>query len=127
MKEFIENLAKLQTLEFAENKDAAAGKRIAELRAQVPAQILGHYDRLVQRGKKGVAAVRNQVCMGCHVQVPRATVITLMHGDDIRICESCGRYLYLQETTTAETEPKKVRKKKAPAAEDNEKTELQAV
>jgi predicted nucleic acid-binding Zn-ribbon protein len=123
MKELIENLVKLQTLEFPKTTDPAAQKQAAELRILIPAPILAHYDRLVQRGKKGVAGVRNQVCTGCHVQVPRATVVTLMHGDDIQICESCGRYLYLTE---AAAEPKKVRRKKS-AAENREKAALQAV
>ena len=44
-----------------------------------------------------------------------------MHGDDIQLCESCGRYLYLSEAT----ETKKVRSKKKPAAENSGKSELQ--
>ena len=122
MKELIENLVKLQTLQFAETTDAAAEKQIAELRAKIPPPIHAHYARLVERGKKGVAAVRNQICTGCHVQVPRATVITLMHGDDIQLCESCGRYLYLPEATETKTVPRK----KAPPAKKNKKSQLQA-
>jgi predicted nucleic acid-binding Zn-ribbon protein len=91
----------------------AGDDSIKKLRAKIPPQILAHYDRLVVRGKKGVAAVRNHVCTGCHMQVPLAVTMTLMHGDDIQICESCGRYLYL--ATPAET-PKAVRRKKAAAA-----------
>jgi predicted nucleic acid-binding Zn-ribbon protein len=98
MKDIIENLLKLQTLEFEESKDAETEARIGELRGQIPSQILGHYDRLVARGKKGVAVVRNQVCTGCHVQVPRGLVVTLMRNDDIQLCESCGRYLYQPES-----------------------------
>jgi len=94
MKALIENLLKLQALEF-DDTVAETDARIAELRSQVPAQILGHYDRLVARGKKGVAIVRNNVCTGCHVHVPRAVTLTLMRNDDIQLCESCGRYLYL--------------------------------
>jgi predicted nucleic acid-binding Zn-ribbon protein len=120
MKELINNLLKLQTLEF-DGSVAKTDARIAALRVVIPAQILGHYDRLVVRGKKGVAAVRNQICAGCHVQVPRATVMTLIHGDDIRICENCGRYLYL-EAATETKKPKRV-KKAASAAE--QKSELQ--
>jgi predicted nucleic acid-binding Zn-ribbon protein len=118
MKELIENLLKLQALELDETAAGDREARIAEMRAKIPAQILGHYDRLVARGKKGVAAVRNQVCTGCHMQVPRATILTLMHGDDIQLCECCGRYLYLSEPAesaqpaTAPNKPK-LRKKRA--------------
>jgi predicted nucleic acid-binding Zn-ribbon protein len=97
MNELLLNLLKLQTIEFNEVKKKGIEKQIAELRAKVPPPILGHYDRLLAQGKKGLAAVRNQVCTGCHIQVPRALVLTLMHEEDIQVCENCGRYLYLPE------------------------------
>jgi predicted nucleic acid-binding Zn-ribbon protein len=59
--------------------------------------ILAHYDRLVARGKKGVAVVRNQVCGGCHMKLPIGTVNTLMQGHDVQLCDTCGRYLYLPD------------------------------
>ncbi|MFZ0826369.1 MAG: C4-type zinc ribbon domain-containing protein [Verrucomicrobiia bacterium] len=95
MKELIQNLVKLQSLEFSKEKSPNVAGAMADLRAKIPAQILGHYDRLVAHGKKGVAAVHGQVCSGCHMQVPLGAVMTLRHGEDIQLCESCGRYLYL--------------------------------
>jgi predicted nucleic acid-binding Zn-ribbon protein len=93
----INDLLKLQSLEFEAQAGPDMKKQIAELRAKIPAPILGHYDRLVARGKKGVAAVRNEVCTACHMRVPRGAVLTLMHGEDVQLCENCGRYLYLPE------------------------------
>lgn len=109
--QLLQTLQKLQTLERDETWDDNMEKQIAELRAQIPPPILGHYDRLSASGKKGVAAVRNQVCTGCHVQVPRATVIHLMHGEDLQICDNCGCYLYLPETKEPEA-PKKTKSRK---------------
>jgi len=97
MNDLLPNLLKLQALEFGESKEKELDSRMAELRAQIPAQILGHHDRLVARGKKGVAVVRNQVCSGCHMKLPIETINTLMQGTDIRLCDSCGRYLYLPD------------------------------
>jgi hypothetical protein len=97
MKELIANLLKLQSLGFDGPVGPDTEKQIAELRAKIPAPILGHYERLVARGKKGVATIRNQVCTGCHVQVPRGVVLTLMHGEDVQLCGNCGRYLHLPE------------------------------
>ena len=94
MKELLQNLIQLQSLESAGVKDKKVEASLAELRAKIPPQILAHYDRLVARGKKGLAAVRGQVCSGCHMQVPLGVVMTLKHGEDIQLCESCGRYLY---------------------------------
>jgi len=123
MKEIIENLLKLQALEFGVAAGSAPADAATKLRAKIPAPILAHYDRLMIRGKKGVAAVRNQVCTGCHVQVPLGVTITIMHGDDIQICESCGRYLYLP--TPDMTLPAKVEKKSARARKP--KVELETV
>ena len=118
MIELLQNLLKLQTLDFEETDEKDAEAAIAALRAKIPAQILGHYDRLVVRGKKSVALVRGQVCTGCHMTVPLGTIMTLKRGDDIQLCENCGRYLYLPEAgpapvePTVEIKPKKARKSK---------------
>jgi hypothetical protein len=117
MKELLQNLIQLQSLEFGGDEKGKREAALAELRAKIPAQILAHYDRLVARGKKGLAAVRGQVCSGCHMQVPLGVVMTLKHGDDIQLCESCGRYLYLPpavvtEATEAAASPKPERKKR---------------
>jgi hypothetical protein len=106
MKDLLQNLVKLQSVQFNMDNTPNAADTLTELRAKIPAQILGHYDRLVARGKKGVAAVHGQVCSGCHMQVPLGVVMTLRHEDDLQICESCGRYLYLPPTvSTATVEP----------------------
>ncbi len=119
MNELLQNLIKLQSLEFGEIKEKNSDATIAELRGKIPAQILAHYDRLLARGKKGVAAVRNQVCTGCHMRVPIGVVTTLMHDADIQLCESCGRYLYLSDSTGPATpektpKPKPTRKARTP-------------
>jgi predicted nucleic acid-binding Zn-ribbon protein len=95
MKDLIQNLLKLQEIEFAEVRDSSAEAAISQLRRKVPLPILEHYDRLTIRGKKGVAIVRNQVCTGCHMRIPIGAIITLMHNEDIQMCETCGRYLFL--------------------------------
>jgi predicted nucleic acid-binding Zn-ribbon protein len=97
MNDLLTTLLKLQAIEFDQAPASTSEAEIAELRARVPAQILGHYDRLVARGKKGVAVVRNQVCTGCHMRLPIGTVNTLMQGTDIQLCDTCGRYLYLPD------------------------------
>jgi hypothetical protein len=117
MKELLQNLIQLQSLEFGGDEKGKPEAALAELRAKIPSQILAHYDRLVARGKKGLAAVRGQVCSGCHMQVPLGVVMTLKRGEDIQLCESCGRYLYLPPTVETEASepaasPKPARKKR---------------
>jgi hypothetical protein len=114
MNSTIQNLLKLQSIEFGEEKGGE--KQIADLRAIIPEPILGHYDRLRAREKKGVAVVRNQVCTGCHMRLPIGVITILMQDRDIQLCDSCGRYLYL-EPQVAPVEPiavvKPIKKRKA--------------
>ena len=93
----LQDLLKLQALEFGEAPDKNAEAQATELRGKIPQPIIGHYDRLRVRGKKGVAVVRNQVCTGCHMHVPIGQITVLMRGEDVQLCESCGRYLYLPD------------------------------
>jgi predicted nucleic acid-binding Zn-ribbon protein len=123
MKELLQNLVELQSLEFdgAKGKDA---ETIANLRGKIPSQIIGHYDRLLARGKKGIVPVRNQVCSGCQMRLPIGVITTLMRAEDIQLCDNCGRYLYLPENEgeiappTAEVKlVKKSKKRKVAAVE----------
>src|SRR5690348_7047071 len=101
MSDHITNLLKLQAFDFEESGGQMSEAQRTELRTSIPQPILAHYDRLVARGKKGVAIVRNQVCTGCHMRLPIGTINTLMQHQDIQLCDSCGRYLYLPDATEA--------------------------
>src|SRR5438045_2621958 len=117
MNAIIQNLLRLQTIEFG--NETGTAKQIAELRNKVPEPILGHYDRLRARQKKGLAVVRNQVCTGCHMRLPIGVIMTLMQDRDIQLCDSCGRYLYLEiqaEVVEPVVPVKPVKKRKSKAA-----------
>lgn len=105
MNELLQNLLKLQAIEFEETTEKKAGTTIAELRGKIPPQVLGHYDRLVAQGKKGVTAIRGEVCASCHIRVPIGAITTLKRGEDIQLCGNCGRYLFLPDTAEAEPAP----------------------
>ncbi|HEX5219536.1 MAG TPA: hypothetical protein VFZ59_08200 [Verrucomicrobiae bacterium] len=114
MKELMQKLLELQTLEFSETNDENSSAMIAEFRRAIPAPILGHYDRLRARGKKGLAAVRHQVCTACHMRQPLGVILTLKQGQDVQLCHNCDRYLYLPVeelesplTTPVATQPKR--------------------
>jgi predicted nucleic acid-binding Zn-ribbon protein len=69
---------------------------INSVRAKVPAQILGHFDRQKSRGKLGIAPVRGGVCGACHLKIPLGHVAELRHNqDDLALCDNCGTYIYL--------------------------------
>ena len=112
MNELIQNLLQLQTLEFSETPDDNSATMIAALRTKIPAQMARHYDRFRERGKKGLVVVNDQVCAGCHMRLPLGVIMTLKRGQDIQLCGSCGRYLYLPDqalpTTTLDATVVKV-------------------
>ncbi len=111
MTELMQNLLKLQSLEFAAKQGESAEATIAELRGRIPPQVLGHYDRLRVRGKKGLVPVVNQVCTGCHMRLPLAVIMVLKHDEDIQLCDTCGRYLFLPDVTASEPEDKPIEPK----------------
>jgi hypothetical protein len=92
----IEQLFVLQDLEMGPKAGTPTARREGEaIRSEVPETILGHYDRLVQRGKKAVATVRRDVCTGCQMRLASGLYAKLLRDDDICVCDNCARYLRL--------------------------------
>jgi predicted nucleic acid-binding Zn-ribbon protein len=115
MKTLMKNLAALQVLEFGQDPTRRRSPHIDELRAQIPQSVLAHYDRLMARGKKAVVVVHGQICSGCHMRVPLASIMTLRHAEDIQLCDNCGRYLCLADEEETPAAPVKGRSGKAVA------------
>ncbi len=90
MNDVLQQLVKLQTLEFDSSAQKLDEAQVKELRDKIPQPILGHYDRLRARGKRGIAIVRNHVCTGCHMLLPVGVVATLKHDNDIQLCDTCA-------------------------------------
>ncbi len=97
MNELMQNLFELQTLEFDETIHPKTKEAIAKIRAKIPKPVLAHYDRLGDRGKKGVALLNKHTCGACHMNVPVGVILDLKRSKDVCLCGSCGRYLYLPE------------------------------
>ena len=98
MRKFMEQLLALQELQFdARSRNSEAKPEMQKLREKVPAPILAHYERLVSRGKKGVAIARKGVCSECHLRITGAKLVTLAYSDEVQLCDNCFRYLYLPE------------------------------
>ena len=108
MKTIIEQLYNLQQVEMGPSPDAPENAKTAlRLRKGIPDPILGHYDRLMARGRAGIALVRHGVCTACHMKLATGLCAELFHTEDIRICDSCGRYLLLDpEERAAQLNPK---------------------
>ncbi len=128
MKTVISNLFELQKIEVLSTTESSP--KTERLREQIPAEMIGVYERFRVRGRKAVALVRNGVCGECHLRIPMGTLVDLMHGE-LQRCGNCGRYLYLPEDapltvstsssaprpTETSTPPRKRRKKIEPTAQ----------
>ena len=83
---------------------ATLSPRQAELRAKVPNAILGHFDRMLAQGRSGIAPLRNGVCGGCHIRIPRAHIAGIRGSHELDVCDQCGTFIYAEEMLVAATE-----------------------
>ncbi len=98
MKHILEKLLALQELELqAKALSLDDEAEILDLRESVPAPILGHFDRLIARGKKGLAFARHGVCSECHLRITSGTLASLAYATELHVCDHCGRYLFRAE------------------------------
>ncbi|MBI2927046.1 MAG: hypothetical protein HYY24_15230 [Verrucomicrobia bacterium] len=107
MNAVMDHLLALQQLELQQVKaDPEREKQVLALRAKIPGPVLTHFDRMLARGKKGVAVLRHGVCSGCHLQVPVSVTGALAFGQDVQLCDNCGRYLYLPADEPIYSQPR---------------------
>ena len=116
----VENLFALQQLLLKSSRVTPEQEtKIRQLRKNVPLPVLGHFDRIIKQGRKGVALVRHGVCCECHVRVSAGTAASLIRPRDLYLCESCGRYLLIDPEEAPEAaeapEPAGKTSRKAPA------------
>ena len=99
MRKVMEQLLAFQSLQFDErSRTSRSNAEMEKLRDKVPTPILAHYERLVLRGRKGVAIARAGVCSECHLRITKGKLANLSATPkELHLCDNCGRYLYLPE------------------------------
>jgi uncharacterized protein len=70
-------------------------EKIAEMEASLEPRIRSRYQRLAGKRTRAVVPVINGTCYGCFVSVPTALASDADRNEDLRFCDSCGRFLYL--------------------------------
>lgn len=64
----------------------------------LPAELLEKYEFIFKkRESKGIAAIRDGVCTGCHMSIPPQTVFDVRKYLEIFYCQYCSRILYYPE------------------------------
>jgi uncharacterized protein len=67
---------------------------------ELPAALLSSYERIL-RARAGVAVARvnaTAICGACRVTIRPQAIQQLRSSSELMLCESCGRYLYWQES-----------------------------
>lgn len=85
-------------------KKSVEGER-AEKAAAVSPKLLQRYDKLMlKRHGLAVVAVKDSVCMGCHMTLPPQQVNEVLKGDKLNLCPTCQRILYYYAEPEEEAE-----------------------
>ncbi len=70
-------------------------QKIAEMEESLDPRVRSRYRRTSQRHPRSVVPVIGGTCYGCFVSIPTALASDADRNEEIRICDSCGRFLYL--------------------------------
>jgi predicted nucleic acid-binding Zn-ribbon protein len=96
---------------------------IARLRSIIPASILGHHDRMLQRGKRSIVPAVNGICSACHLRLPSGHAARLQGSQDLEVCDNCGAFIYFEPACSAsgtcvpaEPKPAKAKRKRVKGA-----------
>lgn len=66
-------------------------------------EIVFKFERIVRsKSGLGIVPIRNSVCTGCHMSLPKQFVNDVRRGESILFCPYCSRILYYEETDAAE-------------------------
>jgi mannitol/fructose-specific phosphotransferase system IIA component (Ntr-type) len=107
MKNVLNQLIQLQELNFAKEEQKASNskmpldqleKAMANIRAQLPADVAERYDRLQRRYPLAVVPLAHGSCSRCGLAVPAAVVNAARAGEQLQTCPHCGRFLYYPDT-----------------------------
>jgi predicted nucleic acid-binding Zn-ribbon protein len=81
----------LSTAEALSTLDA----KIAEMEEALAPEVRGRYRRIANKQPRVVVPVIRGTCYGCFVQIPTALASDADRNEEVRSCQSCGRFLYL--------------------------------
>jgi predicted nucleic acid-binding Zn-ribbon protein len=62
-------------------------------RESVAAELLEQYDKIASRRRPAVVHVREELCLGCRVNIPPQLKIELLRGQHLITCSNCNRIL----------------------------------
>jgi predicted nucleic acid-binding Zn-ribbon protein len=91
-----------KALEAREHELAALIAELREARVtrrgSVAAELLEQYDKIASRRRPAVVHVREEICLGCRVNIPPQLQIELLRGQRVITCSNCHRILVREGT-----------------------------
>ncbi|HEX8211102.1 MAG TPA: C4-type zinc ribbon domain-containing protein [Longimicrobium sp.] len=70
-------------------------EKIAEMEEALAPEVRNRYRRIANKQPRVVVPVIRGTCYGCFVQIPTALASDADRNEEVRSCQSCGRFLYL--------------------------------
>ncbi|HYW09403.1 MAG TPA: C4-type zinc ribbon domain-containing protein [Longimicrobium sp.] len=70
-------------------------EKIKEMEDALDPKVAARYRRVAARLPRVVVPVIRGTCYGCFVQIPTALASDADRNEEVRSCQSCGRFLYL--------------------------------
>ena len=73
-------------------------KQEKEITPGLDTEIVYKFQRIIQRNREGIVAVRNGVCSGCNMILPAQFANIVREGENINFCPYCSRILFYEDT-----------------------------
>ncbi len=74
-----------------------------EMSDGIDSEIIFKFQRIIQRNRKGIVAVKGNVCDGCHMILPAQFANEVHKGEKILFCPYCSRILFYEEVEGEES------------------------
>ncbi len=95
-KQEIESLRERLSLLGEQYREKTEERR--ELAENMDNRLLVRYERIKDgRGGNAVVVIETEVCAGCHTTLPPQFAAEIRKGDEVLVCENCGRILIWKE------------------------------
>ena len=81
----------------------ALSEREKSLTPDLEPEVLFKFERIIRNKMgRGIVAIKNGVCMGCHMILPAQFANNVRHGEEIVFCPYCSRILFYEESEQEE-------------------------
>jgi len=87
--------AELESMGFSMDNLEPLHAAREKLVARIDKRYLRIYERLVTKYGRAVVPVENRTCLGCFQAVPPSFFSEITAAQPVKVCENCGRILYL--------------------------------